>query len=171
MNWIITCTHIALAIYVIYNASVLLLFNVPTSLSNSYYLFKSKKSWLRWLFPIMMVSMAFLLMPAWIEISEGSNFQFLAFLAPAGIIFTGAAPAFKNSELEGTVHETSAIVAAICSILWVILVSGSWYLIIMWGLLIVVAAIITKTLKSCLIYWLETIAFLSTFCSIISYCQ
>lgn len=61
--------------------------------------------------------MAFLLMPAWLELSLDSPFQFLAFLAPSAIIFTGAAPAFKSSKLENTVHMTGAIMAAITALL------------------------------------------------------
>ena len=113
--------------------------------------------------------MAFLLMPAWLEISVGSPFQFLAFLAPAGIMFTGAAPAFKSSELENTVHMTSAIFAAITALLWVGLVANLWFVIVIWFVIIAILAIVTKTVKSSYIYWLETVAFLSTFTAILAY--
>ena len=70
------------------------------------------------LFPVMMVTMASLLLPAWLEVSALSSLQFTAFIAAAGIIFTGSAPAFKNNDLEKRVHTASALVAAVFALLW-----------------------------------------------------
>ena len=75
MSWIIYLVLIAFAIYLSYNFAALSLFGTPASLSNTYYLYKERQSWQRFLFPVMMCSMAMCLMPAWLEISEGSNFQ------------------------------------------------------------------------------------------------
>ena len=159
----------AIIIYFVYNFFALGVCGIPKSLSMTFYLLQDRKKWLRIWFPIMMISMAFLLMPAWLEISVGSPFQFLAFLAPAGIMFTGAAPAFKSSELENTVHMTSAIFAAITALLWVGLVANLWLAIAIWFVIIAILAIVTKTVKSSYIYWLETVAFLSTFTAILAY--
>ena len=169
MSWIIICVFIAFFIYLIYNGITLKLFGVPKSLSMTFYLLQDKKNWTRIFFPIMMVGMAFLLLPAWLEISVGSPFQFLAFLTVTGIIFVGAVPTFKSSDLENTVHMTSAIVAAIFAILWVILVSKLWWTIVLWIATLGLTMWLTKTIKSSYIYWLETIAFMSTFTSIIAY--
>ena len=169
MSWIIICVFIAFFIYLIYNGITLKLFGVPQSLSMTFYLLQEKKNWTRIFFPIMMVGMAFLLLPAWLEISVGSLFQFLAFLTVTGIIFVGAVPTFKSSDLENTVHMTSAIVAAIFAILWVILVSKLWWTIVLWIATLGLTMWLTKTIKSSYIYWLETIAFMSTFTSIIAY--
>ena len=132
MDWKILLVLAAYLIYWSYNTAVLCTFGAPYSLSKSYYLFKERKTWQRFLFPIMMVSMAGLLMPAWIEASEGSPFQFTAFLAAAGIIFTGMAPAFEQGNLEKNVHTWSAIVGAVFALLWVILVAHLWYFILVW---------------------------------------
>lgn len=168
MNWLFLILT-AIAIYTIYNLVILRTIGVPKSLSMTFYLLQEKKKWLRIWFPIMMVSMAFLLMPAWLEISINSPFQFLAFLAPSAIIFTGCAPAFKSSGLENAVHMTSAIVAAITALLWVGLVANLWILIAIWLIIIAVTAIVTKTVKSSYIYWLETIAFITTFNALLVY--
>ena len=117
----------------------------------------------------MMLTMAGALLPAWLEISEGSDLQFMAFLAAAGIIFTGSAPAFKSSSLENSVHMTSAVVAAIFALLWVALVANLWYVILVWLIAITVIAFLTKSVKSSYIYWLETVAFLSTFTAVFAY--
>ena len=159
---------VATAIYVAYNAVSLAIFGVPESLSNTYYLYKEK--WNKgWLFCIMMYLVVALMMPAWITMSEGSNFQFLAFLAPASIAFVGTAPRFKDSQLESRVHTVSAIIAAVCSLAWVILVTPYWVAIPIYVVLEGVNAFFSKTYKTCLVYWLEQVAFGSTFTAAIMY--
>jgi hypothetical protein len=158
----------ATAIYLAYNAICLALFSIPESLSNTYYLWKQKNG-KGWLFCLMMYLVVALMMPAWISLSEGSNFQFLAFLAPASIMFVGTAPRFKDGDLENKVHTVSAIIAATCSLLWVALVTPYWWVMLIWLGLIALAAILTSSYKSCLVYWLEQIAFLSTFTAAIMY--
>lgn len=169
MDWKLIFVLTAFVIYFVYNAVALSLFGVPKSLSMTFYLFKEKKNWASIFFPIMMLTMAGALLPSWLEISEGSDLQFMAFLAASGILFTGAAPAFENSKLENNVHMASAIVAAIFALLWVILVANHWYVILVWLVAITVVALLTKSIKTSYIYWLETIAFLSTFTSVFAY--
>ena len=159
---------IAALIYVAYNAVSLAYFGIPQSLSMTYYLWKEKAN-IGYLFPCMMYLIVACMMPAWISMSEGSNFQFLAFLAPASIAFVATAPAFLSSDLENKVHSISAILAAVCSLAWVILVTPYWWSIIAFTGIIVLPVTLTKTLKTAYIYWLETIAFASTFYSAIIY--
>lgn len=159
---------VATAIYVAYNAVSLALFGIPESLSNTYYLWKEKNG-KGWPFCLMMYLVVALMMPAWISLSEGSNFQFLAFLAPASIAFVGTAPRFKDSQLESRVHTVSAIIAAICSLLWVALVTPYWWVVLIWLGFIALAAILTSSYKTCLVYWLEQVAFGSTFTAAIMY--
>lgn len=159
---------VATCIYVAYNAICSALFGIPESLSNTYYLYKEKRN-KGWLFPLMMYAVVALMMPAWITLSEGSDFQFLAFLAPVAIAFVGTAPAFKSNDLENVVHTTAAIVAAICSLAWVAVITPYWWMILVWFGFIALAAILTSSYKSCLVYWLEQVAFLSTFTAAIMY--
>jgi hypothetical protein len=83
-------------------------------------------------------------------------------------MFVGTAPRFKDFSLENKVHTYSAYLAAACSLLWVGLVTPYWWVILIWLGLISCVLTITKT-YSCLIYWLETIAFGATFTSTIIY--
>ena len=159
---------VATCIYVAYNAISLALFSIPESLSNTYYLYKEKSN-KGWLFPLMMYAVVALMMPAWITMSEGSDFQFLAFLAPSAIAFVGTAPAFKSDDLENVVHTTAAIVAAICSLAWVAVITPYWWMILVWFGFIDLASILTSSYKSCLVYWLEQVAFGATFTSAILY--
>lgn len=168
MSLSIICVIAAFSIYLIYNGIALKLFGVPQSLSMTYYLFQERKNWTKVFFPIMMIGIAFLLLPAWLEISVGSYFQFLSFLAAAGIMFTGAAPAFLRSSTEQTIHTVGAICAAVFALLWVIIVSKLLWVILIWLVTLVLIMLVTKTIKSSYIYWLETIAFMSTFTSIVA---
>ena len=159
---------IAAVIYVAYNVISLGIFDVPESLSNTYYLY-NKKCGKGWLFCLMMYAVVLFMMPAWIGMSEGSDFQFLAFLAPASIAFVATAPAFLSSDLENKVHSISAILAAVCSLAWVCIVTPFWWSIICFTGIVALAVTLTKTLKSSYVYWLETIAFASTVYSAIIY--
>ena len=159
---------VATAIYVAYNAICLTFFGIPESLSNTYYLWKERSN-KGWLFPLMMYAVVAFMMPAWITMSGGSDFQFLAFLAPSAIAFVATAPAFKSDDLENVVHSTAAIVAAICSLAWVAVITPYWWMILVWFGFIALAAILTSSYKTCLVYWLEQVAFLSTFTAAIMY--
>lgn len=168
MNLVTTSIIIATIVYVAYNAIALANFGVPDSLSMTYYLWKQKSN-KGYLFPLMMYAVVALMMPAWITMSEGSDFQFLAFLAPASIAFVGTAPKFLDTDLENKVHSIAALVAAACSLAWVILVTPYWWIILVWLGFVAIAAVLTSTYKTSLVYWLETIAFGATFSSTIIY--
>lgn len=159
---------IATVIYVAYNAISLAYFNVPASLSMTYYQWQAKAR-LGYLFPCMMYMVVACMMPAWISMSEGSSYQFLAFLAPASIAFVATAPAFLSSELENKVHSVSAIVAAICSLAWICLVTPYWWIILIVFGFVALASVVTSTYRTCYVYWLETVAFAATFCSTLIY--
>jgi hypothetical protein len=163
-----TSIIIAACIYAAYNAVALAFFGVPESLSNTYYLSQDKCN-KGWLFCAMMYLVVAFMMPAWITMSEGSNFQFLSFLAPAGILFVGSAPAFLSSDLENMVHQVSAYLAAAFSLLWIILVTPYWWIILVWVGIIIALSFFTKSVKTSYIYWLEMVAFGSTFTSTIIY--
>ena len=158
----------AIAIYLAYNAICLALFGIPRSLSDTYYLWKARNG-RGWYFSLMMYAVVALMMPAWITMSEGSDFQFLAFLAPAAIAFVGTAPRFKDTELENHVHMTSAYLAAAFALLWVALVTPYWLVILIWFYIVASLSLFTNSYKTALVYWLETVAFGATFTSTIMY--
>lgn len=168
MNLVTTSIIIATIIYVAYNAISLAYFGVPDSLSMTYYLWKQKFN-KGYLFPLMMYAVVAFMMPAWITMSEGSDFQFLAFLAPASIAFVGTAPKFLDTDLENKVHSIAALIAAVCSLAWVVLVTPYWWLILVWFGFVAIASVLTSTYKTSIVYWLETIAFGATFSSTIIY--
>lgn len=169
MEWTLILVLIAFAIYALYNIIVVGTLGLPWSLSETFYKLKEQKEWLKVFFPIMMILTSWLLLPAWLEISASTHLEFLAFLAAGGIMFTGAAPAFKKHSLENRVHSISALLSSLFAIIWIICVSKLWWVLVVWLVLIALIAVITKTWKTSLIFWLETVAFLATFTSIILY--
>lgn len=166
---IIDCLSKAILLFAIYNIVALMLFGVPKSLSMTYYLFKEREDCLKALFPVTITLICILLMPCWLEISKGSPWQFTSFLGAGTLLFVGFAPAFKSNYLEKRVHETSAYAAALFSMLWIIMVTPFWYIILIVLGIVAGLAIWTKTWKKCCIYWLEMVAFASTFISITCY--
>lgn len=168
MNLVTLSIIIATTIFVAYNAVSLANFGIPESLSMTYYLWKEKCN-KGWLFCLMMYAVVALMMPAWITLSEGSTYQFLSFLAPTAIAFVGAAPMFRDDELESKVHTGAAVVAAICSLAWVILVTPYWWIILVWVGIIIALSFFTKSIKTAYTYWLEMVAFGSTFTAAIMY--
>ena len=169
MDWRLVLTLIAFAIYFVYNAIAVCRFGAPKSLSMTYYNFQDISPKLKWCFPVMMVLMAGLLMPAWIDLSEGHNLQFMSFLAAVGIIMVGFIPNFKDGRQESLMHTGAAIFAAVFALLWVCLVTNMWYVVLIWAVMLIAVAFLSGTWKTSYIYWLETVAFASTFTSIISY--
>lgn len=169
MYWSLIFTIIAFVIYLVYNIFVIKKFGIPKSLSMTHYLWKGITDKLFFVFPLMMFLIAGMLMPSWIEISTGNTFQFLSFLSAATIIFVGASPSFKSSDLENSVHDWSAYLGTAFAILWIILVPHLWYIIVIVFVLHLVIAICTNTIKTSYIYWLESVTFISTFISIIFY--
>lgn len=168
----ITGFSIVLASFAIFLGYLMAVFGVfsevPKSLSNTYYMFQEKKDGLKWLFPVLILVMVFTLMPAWIELSNGSNWQFLSFLCPASLLFVGAAPAFKSSSLENTVHTVAAMLSAFFGILWVLIFcqAGIWILLASL-LVIVILSLTTETVKSSYTFWLEMVAFLAVYVGVL----
>lgn len=170
---ILTFVLISLAIFLSYNIAALSIFGVPSSLSNTYYLYEAKKKHLGLVFPAMMTSMAFTLLPAWVELGKivsswSSYLNLLAFFTCAAILFVGGAPAFRSNKMEGTVHELSAKIAAACALIWCFVVCYQiWYVPLACIIAVLIAGLCTKTFKKCSVYWLEMMAFAATFMTVI----
>jgi hypothetical protein len=166
---IFDCIGKAIFLFLVYNIVTILLFGVPRSLSETFYLYQKKHDNLKVLFPLTIVLLAIFLMPCWLTLSDGSDYQFLSFLSSMALTFVGASPAFDEDHLENTIHNVSAYICAICALLWIVLVTHFWYLILISFVIVAILAVLTKTWRTCYIYWLEIGVFLSTFSSIILY--
>lgn len=122
----------ALLIYAIVVCTVYMVYavcakrGVPESLSATYYDLKEEG----WLFQMVVITCGMALMPVWLTVSEES-YRYLAFLACAGLIFTGFAPAFRL-RLDGMVHYGAAIVCCVSAVSWVIAM-GMYPIVLYWA--------------------------------------
>lgn len=123
-------------------------YGIQKSVSNSYYKLPENK---RWIFTIALWSFAF---PA---IVLGVEHSGLAFLAGAGIMFVGAAPAFKLHKMEEQVHVAGALAGVIGGIAFM-LVTGLWQVALATLALMGVVMLVPK-LKENKTWWLELAAF------------
>ena len=158
---------ISFCIYIVYNLISLYTFGVPGSLSATYYLWNDVKKGASYAFCVCLGLMVALLLPSWLELSEGSPWQFLSFLTCGSLLFVAAAPNFKSLGIESTVHTVSAIFSAVCGLCWVIFVADLWVVILLTLLYTLIVAVSHCSLNRCYVYWLETIAFLSIYFSVI----
>ena len=156
--WKIILVLVALLIYIMYNIVVIKLFNIPHSLSQTYYLFKDYNDKFKVLFPMMMIGVAIILLPAWLEISDGSDFQFTVFLSCVGLIPTGITPAFNKNKKDNIIHTVSAYFAACISFLWIIMLTDLWYIILILGVIIGFIGLFFRKWGSSYTYLLENIA-------------
>ena len=140
---------------------------IPSSLSETHYLYTERFN-VRYVFSIAMWLMALSLIPSWIEISSGHPFQFLSFICPVALMFVGATPNFKVGS-DGVVHMIAALICAITSIMWVSLVAQLWWVVLTFLVVFSLFASFTRTVKGSYVFWLEMVAFFSTYCGILFY--
>ncbi len=100
-------------------------FGIPNMVSDTYYQlqsttgseiapFKQPRN-MGWLFSLIMVAVAFLMLICLLDMGRG--IQFLAFLGCAGLCFVGFAPNYCDRDAY-SVHKTAAIVAAAGCVGW-----------------------------------------------------
>lgn len=151
---------ISLTILIVYFWKVIKLIGIPWSISDTYYQLKKHGRSGLW-FQIAMILSAGILLPEWLEVTEGENYQCCAFLACIGLIFVGSAPCFKL-ELDGKVHIGATIVCGLASLLYMIFTG---YTTIPLLLAFPTGFLIYKYDKP--VFWLEIWMFISTYISII----
>ena len=165
---------ISIFLFTAYNAVALKQFGVPKSLSETFYLWNGVKKHLGYIFTGMMGGLTFSLLPAWLEVgnqvsSWSSYLNCLIFFACGAIMFVGVAPAFRRDRTEGLVHEISAKIAAACALIWCFVVCYQiWYVPLVCIIAVLVAGLLTRTFKKCIVYWLEMMAFGATFATVIT---
>lgn len=155
---------ISFGIYIIYNIiSVYKNKKIPNNLSDTYYI------WPKWVFPVVMMLISWTLMPNLLNLTEGSNWQFLSFLTCMGLTFIGLSPDYLDNKLDYKVHSICAYVIALTSILLIILVVHKYLLLLDILIKIIILSLIftKKYIKDCWLYWLETSLFLSVYLSFI----
>lgn len=151
---------IPVAIILIYLIVTITIFDIPKSISDTYYLWKDKKH-CKYLFTFVMWSVGIPIMIYWINISK-PILQFLPFLSVSGMCFVGAACAFKET-LTKEVHYSSAAIWAISALLYFIL-TQNWISIII-GISVGVIGYIINSRKN-YTFWLEMACVIMMICGI-----
>ena len=140
----------------VYIAVTYILFGQLPSISQSYYEFekKYKKYNGKNIFSLVLLLYAFSIMYEGLNISQGSPFQFLMFIAPAGVLFTASAPQFKES-LTNKVHFIGAGIGVIFGLLAIILIFNLTLIFALITALLLYLAMIPIKNK---IFWIEVSA-------------
>ena len=134
---------------------IYILFKKLPSVSQSFYEFEQRYGQkYTWVFTAALVLYAFPLMVAGLSMTSGNTFQFLMFIAPAGIIFTAVAPRFMET-LTKSVHFSGAGVGIFGGLLSIMLTFNQPYILMLCLFLI---ALIGWSKLSNKIYWLEFVA-------------
>lgn len=154
MNIYLILSIIGIIWFSIVLAILVKMFNLPPSLSETYYNLENKKKSMGILFYVYLIITIIILIAPIVEAAH-----LWGFLCAAALGFVGAAPAFKSKEHK-YIHFISTIISAIASLIVLILIHKIWVALIVFGIVIGLA-IWTKTYKSSLVFWLEMIAFYS----------
>lgn len=164
-----TLSIIGITLFSLYIIASLAMWGIPTSISETYYLWNNKLPKFSWLFRLVFVVTGFLLIIPMLSLSEGSVWEFTSFIAAAGLIFTGAAADFKHEDkVDKIVHPISAIICAAAAILWEYFIAGTLSYMVISFVLCLILALITRSLKRSYTFWIEIPCFISIFCCIIN---
>lgn len=143
-------------------AILLILYGIPTSLSESFYNLGGRYG-RGYLFYLMLVITVFLLIIPLVE-----SAQVLGFLTATSLAFVGAAAAFKSDKVQLLVHVGAALLSAIMACLTLVTI-GQIAMVIPVSIVVLISALLTRTIKKSCIFWLEMIPLYSIFIGLISY--
>ena len=138
---------ISFLLFVSYNVLFVRYKGLPTCLSDTFYMFKSSRSWL---FPVTLSVCIFTAVPAWIHVSK-DIFTVLPFIACFGVLLVAAAPYYKS--ITNRPHVFGAAIAGLATLAWTIL-HMPWMVLL---LLLFIYPIYRY--RSCYLYFLELWAF------------
>lgn len=110
---------------------------------------------------------AFLLVPPLIEVGSGHTLQFIGFLTPVYLIVVGLTPRWASNVNEHIVHSLFAGLCAAGAILWAIFIAHTWICIVYCAIFIFLVSFLTRTFMKGATFYLEMIAFLAIYSSLI----
>jgi len=136
-------------VFVAYVATIVSLYGILPSISDSYYHLPEKWK------PMFTLSLWGFAFPA---IIIGTPITWMMFLACSGIIFVGAAAAF-HQKLTKTVHIVGAATGMILSQVAIATVFGMWYVTVASVVLAGLVFLLRKYINNTHIFWIELICF------------
>ena len=148
MSTLAIISAILFAIYLILMAEF---HGIQPSVSDNYYVSKHP-----WTFTLAMWTVAFMMLPPMLSATTEA-FQFTAFLSCAGIVFVGAAAAYKQS-MTNTAHTIGAVIAALFAVIWAYTICPPLPTI---SILVAVNVLLSKRINKT--YWIEIMAFIMVY--------
>ena len=115
------------------------------------------------LWSVVTFATAIILCPVLIELGVGSMLQFLGFLTPVYLMVVSLTPDWMTKKTQNIVHSVFAILCAIGGLLWVILIMHGFNLLCGVLVFILTLALLTGTVKTAAVFWLEMIMFSSVY--------
>ena len=130
------------------------------------------------LWSIVTFFIAFLFMPALLELGQGNPWQFLGFFSPLYLIIVAIFPLTelpenasdyerKDWEKRRKIHAIGAAVCAAVTTLWIFLVCHLWWVALLALFIVACAAFATRTEKTSTVFWLEMALFVGGYASIL----
>ena len=113
---------------------------------------------IKWAHYALLALAALMMLPPMLECTP-DNWQFLAFIACASLVFVATAPSYLE-KFEGRVHSISAILCAACAIAWAAVVVP----VALIGCALLIVAAFDKTHR---LLWLELSAFSTAYIGVI----
>lgn len=150
--------YTSLAVFVIYIVTILVVFGLRKSISDSSYALKMYNAEI--FFTLFCWGVSFPLVIYWIEFSQ-TDWNFLPALACGMLGFVGASPMYQNDSMENKVHNVGSYTCAVAAYLWAFI----------WGdvtvaLIAIVLTLSLLPIKNHKVYFIEMVAFINLFIQI-----
>ena len=76
-------------------------------------------------------------------------------------------PKWKTDKTEGKLHPIFAYACAVAAFAWILFVVHTWHVLLGISLFVIATALLSLSLKSAKVFWLEMIMFASTYFSLL----
>jgi hypothetical protein len=159
-------------LFILYNVIAILLFGIPESLTKTFYKYKAHHDSFKFMYYVFVALMCILLTPCWLKLSKTNFAQDVAVINILALIFMGASPIILKGEdtdrpLTDLFEKLISYCCSIFFILWIVAATPYWWIILLTAIIVTLISIITKSWNKCYTYWIEIIAFASTFIAIL----
>lgn len=155
----------ALIVFIMYVGCVCLMYGVPPSISESFYLlrkgYKGMNRDFSYSFTFFCYAVCFGILPVWIHVTP-DHLRVIPFVSAASLCFVGAAPLFKT--VQRTIHFTAAILCMVMAILWIFLSTSVWFIPLLFVLPLIPSLIMDRKR---IMFWVEIWSFVSLFTSLL----
>lgn len=162
-----------ITIFSLFNIYILHLYYIPHNLSITRYWLETRHTALGLLHSIVFTIIDIIITPIWVKtninyFASSSTYVWLCLFSSLCILIVCCTPHYYKTINLRVIHYLSAFFAAFSTFMWILMVAIEYIYIPLLILSIsTYIAIATRTLRSCLGYWLELISFYSIFITLL----